>query len=46
MARIAADGRIHGDADESVFADAEILLLGSVPTSVLDHILARSPNLR
>ena len=46
VARIAADGRIHGDADESVFADAEILLLGAVPASVLDHILGRSPKLR
>jgi phosphoglycerate dehydrogenase-like enzyme len=46
VARIAADGRIHGDADESVFADAEILLLGAVPASVLDHIVRRSPKLR
>jgi len=46
VARIAADGRIHGDADESVFDDAEILLLGSVPASVLDHIVGRSPKLR
>jgi phosphoglycerate dehydrogenase-like enzyme len=46
VARIAADGRIHGDADESVFDEAEILLLGSVPASVLDHILGRSPKLR
>ena len=27
-ARIAADGRIHGDADEAAFAEAEVLLLG------------------
>jgi phosphoglycerate dehydrogenase-like enzyme len=46
VARIAADGRIHGDADESAFADAEILLLGAVPASVLDHIVRRSPRLR
>ena len=45
-ARIAADGRIHGDADESVFADADILLLGGVPASVLDHVVARAPRLR
>lgn len=45
-ARIAADGRIHGDADESAFDDAEVLLLGSVPASVLDHVVARSPSLR
>jgi phosphoglycerate dehydrogenase-like enzyme len=45
-ARIAADGRIHGDADETAFGDAEVLLLGSVPASVLDHVVARSPRLR
>ena len=45
-ARIAADGRIHGDADESVFDAAEVLLLGSVPASVLDHVVGRSPRLR
>ncbi len=45
-ARIAADGRIHGDAAEGVFAEADILLLGSVPASVLDHVVSRSPRLR
>lgn len=45
-ARIAADGRIHGDADESAFDEAEVLLLGSVPASVLDHVVSRSPRLR
>jgi phosphoglycerate dehydrogenase-like enzyme len=45
-ARIAADGRIHGDADESVFDEADVLLLGSVPAAVLDHIVGRSPKLR
>ena len=44
--RIAADGRIHGDADESVFDEAQILLLGSVPASVLDHVVSRAPKLR
>jgi phosphoglycerate dehydrogenase-like enzyme len=44
--RIAADGRIHGDADESAFDNAEVLLRGSIPGPVLDHILARSPRLR
>ena len=29
-ARISGDGRIHGDADESAFDDAEILLLLSL----------------
>ncbi|MBA2634438.1 MAG: D-2-hydroxyacid dehydrogenase [Chloroflexi bacterium] len=45
-ARIAADGRIHGDADETAFDAAEVLLVGSVPASVLDHIVSRSPRLR
>ena len=45
-ARIASDGRIHGDADESAFGDAEVLLLGSVPASVLDHVVTRSSRLR
>ena len=45
-ARIAADGRIHGDADESVFEEAEILLLGAVPAGVLDHLVSRAPKLR
>ena len=45
-ARIAADGHIHGDADESVFDHAEVLLLGSVPASVLDHVVTRSSRLR
>jgi phosphoglycerate dehydrogenase-like enzyme len=45
-ARIAADGRIHGDAEASAFEDAEVLLLGSVPASVLDHIVSRAPRLR
>lgn len=46
VARIAADGRIHGDADESVFDDADVLLLGTVPVGVLDHIVGRAPKLR
>lgn len=45
-ARIAADGRIHGDADEAAFDEAEVLLLGSVPAGVLDHVVGRSPRLR
>ena len=45
-ARIGADGHIHGDADESAFDEADILLLGAVPASVLDHVVARAPRLR
>jgi phosphoglycerate dehydrogenase-like enzyme len=44
--RIAADGRIHGDADESAFAQAEVLLRGGITAGVLDHIVGRSPRLR
>ena len=44
--RIAADGHIHGDADDSVFDEADILLLGAVPASVLDHVVSRAPRLR
>lgn len=45
-ARISADGHIHGDADESAFESAEVLLLGSVPARVLDHVVSRAPKLR
>ena len=44
--RIAADGHIHGDADESAFDEAEALLIGAVPASVLDHVVGRTPRLR
>jgi phosphoglycerate dehydrogenase-like enzyme len=44
--RIAADGHFHGDADESAFDRAEVLLVGAVPASVLDHVVARAPRLR
>ena len=46
VARIAADGHIHGDADESAFGDAHVLLLGTVAPGVLDHVVSRSPRLR
>lgn len=46
MARIAADGHIHGDADEAAFERAEALLLGAVPAGVIDHIVGRAPRLR
>jgi phosphoglycerate dehydrogenase-like enzyme len=44
--RISADGRIHGDADESAFAQAEVLLRGGISAGVLDHIVGRAPRLR
>ena len=42
--RISAEGRLH--ADESVLADAQVLLRGGIPASVLDHLLERAPKLR
>jgi phosphoglycerate dehydrogenase-like enzyme len=45
-ARISADGHIHGDAGETAFEEAEILLLGAVPAAVLDHVVSRAPRLR
>ena len=45
-ARIASDGHIHGDADEAAFDVADVLLLGSVPASVLDHVVHRATRLR
>ena len=44
--RIAADGRMHGDADESAFDRAEVMLVGAVPAAVLDHVVGRAPQLR
>ncbi len=44
--RIAADGQIHGDADESAFERAEVLLIGASTGAVVDQVLGRSPRLR
>lgn len=46
LVRISADGHIHGDADKRAFDEADILLLGSVPAGVLDHVVSRAPRLR
>jgi phosphoglycerate dehydrogenase-like enzyme len=46
VARIGSDGQFHGDADESVIGEVEVLLLGAVPASVLDHLVERAPRLR
>ncbi|MGH2356965.1 MAG: D-2-hydroxyacid dehydrogenase [Candidatus Limnocylindria bacterium] len=43
---IAADGRIRGDTEESLLAEAEVLLRGGIPASVLEHIVGRAPRLR
>ena len=45
-AQIASDGHIHGDADESAFDHAEVLLLGTVPAPVLNHVVTRASRLR
>jgi len=44
--RIGADGRVHGEEHESAFEIAEILLVGSIPAAVLDHVVGRAPRLR
>ena len=46
VARIAADGTLHGESDGSALDHAEVLLLGAVPASVLDHLVGRAPRLR
>ncbi len=46
VARIAADGTQHGDSADSALDEAEALLLGAVPASVLDHLVGRAPRLR
>jgi phosphoglycerate dehydrogenase-like enzyme len=46
VVRIAADGRIHCDAEASAFNEAQVLLRGGVPAAVLDHIVARAPRLQ
>jgi phosphoglycerate dehydrogenase-like enzyme len=43
---IAPDGRVHADDPGEVLARAEILLRGSMPSRVFDHLLARAPRLR
>ena len=44
--RIAADGQIHGDGDDSAFEYAEVLLIGATAGSVVDQVVGRSPRLR
>lgn len=43
--RVSPDGQVHADPDRSA-EDAEILLHGSIPSGVFDHILGRAPQLR
>lgn len=47
--RVSPDGRVHADerADpEATLAEADVLLRGSIPASVLDHVLGHAPRLR
>jgi phosphoglycerate dehydrogenase-like enzyme len=44
--RIAADGHIHGDADDTAFGQAEVLLVGALSAAVIDHVVSRAPQLR
>jgi phosphoglycerate dehydrogenase-like enzyme len=43
---IAPDGRVHADSPGEVLGRAEILLRGSMASSIFDHLLARAPRLR
>ncbi len=42
---LSSEGRVHDGADD-VLASADVLLRGSVPALVLDHLLSRAPDLR
>ena len=42
---VSPDGRVHDDR-EAELSDAEVLLRGGIPASVLDHLLARAPKIR
>jgi phosphoglycerate dehydrogenase-like enzyme len=44
--RISPDGRLHADQPGELLDRAEVLLRGSMPSSVLDHLLGRSTQLR
>ncbi len=42
---VSPDGRVHDDR-EAELSEAEVLLRGGIPASVLDHLLARAPKMR
>lgn len=42
---LSSEGRVHDGADDAL-ASADVLLRGSVPASVLDHLLSRAPDVR
>lgn len=43
---ISREGMVHADDPEAALAAARVVLRGGVPASVLDHLIARAPNLR
>ena len=43
--RVSPEGHVHADPDRSP-EEAEVLLQGSIPGSVFDHLLSRAPALR
>ncbi|HET9498126.1 MAG TPA: D-2-hydroxyacid dehydrogenase [Candidatus Limnocylindria bacterium] len=45
VTQISRDGLAHGDA-EAALAEAEVLLRGQIASTVLDHVIERTPNLR
>lgn len=42
---ISRDGLVHGEG-EATLPEAEVLLRGGIPASVLDHLVSRAPKLR
>jgi phosphoglycerate dehydrogenase-like enzyme len=45
--RIGTDGRVQTDSDgDAALASAEVLLVGAIPSSALDHVVSRAPRLR
>jgi phosphoglycerate dehydrogenase-like enzyme len=47
LVSVSADGLVHDPADaDTAMAEAEVLLRGSIPRSVLDHVVSRAPSLR
>jgi phosphoglycerate dehydrogenase-like enzyme len=43
--QISRDGLVHGEGDARM-ENAEVLLRGGIPASVLDHVISRAPALR
>lgn len=45
VVQLSADGRAH-DGSDAALADAQVVLRGGVPASVLDHVLSHAPRVR